>query len=139
MYDDEEDSEYEAEVMGGSAEELQNAVIGHRIVSVEKLDREKYPGGSYSWRLTGVVLTLDDGTRVEVVDTDDCCAYTSIEQYQFLADTDNAVTSVTTEDGFSKWFIYAGGVPVVSMDVGWSPGNPYFYGFGFEINVQKEN
>jgi hypothetical protein len=133
-YDPDYDEKYEAEVMGSSVDELQNAVIGRRIVSVQKA---KYPATVYG-RGEGVELTLDDGTRVLVADTDDCCAYTQVEDFKFLEGVENAITSVNADKDFNKWFIYAGNAPVLEMDVAWSPGNPYYYGFGFEIRVEKE-
>jgi hypothetical protein len=128
------DSDYEAEVMGGNAKELQEAIVGHRIVGV---DKAKPPKDQW-WgrRELAVRLTLDDGREVFIEDTDDCCAFTEVEDFKFLEGVDNAVTSVTTEDGFSKWFIYADSVPVVDLKVAWSPGNPYYYGFGFNIIIK---
>lgn len=132
---DEEDEQYEAEIMGGSAAELEEAVVGRRILSVEKA---KYPGSVYG-RGEGIRLSLDDGTTVFVANTDDCCAFTEVEDFEFLENTENVITSVETDEGFNKWFVYAGNAPVLEMDVAWSPGNPYYYGFGFEIRIEKEN
>lgn len=131
-YDDEYDQRYESEVMGGCVEELANSVIGRRIVRVEKVKGAKYHEES------GIRLTLDNGDQVNVWDTDDCCAYTQVSDFRFLENVDNVITSVTSDDGFEKWFVYAGAVPVLEMDVDWSPGNPYYYGFGFSINVEKK-
>lgn len=131
---DDEDEQYEAEVMGGSAAELEEAVVGRRILSVEKA---KYPASVYG-RGEGIRLALDDGSTVFVANTDDCCAFTEVEDFKFLENTENVITSVRTDEGFNKWFVYAGNAPVLEMDVAWSPGNPYYYGFGFEIRVEKK-
>lgn len=138
-YDDEADSDYEAEVMGGSAKELEAAVIGHRIVEVRKgYDYEQYWDKSQAHSDSGITLVLDNGTEVAVHDTDDCCAYTSVRDFEFLTKTDNVITRVETNEGFDQWHIYAAEVPVVSLGVDWSPGNPYYYGFGFGIAVKKK-
>lgn len=132
-YDDGTDEDYEAEVMGGSAQELEEAVVGRRILSVEKVG---HPRGLY--RRDGIKLSLDDGSTVFVDNTDDCCAFTEVGDFKFLENTENVITSVTTDKDFNKWFVYAGNAPVLEMDVAWSPGNPYYYGFGFEIRVEKK-
>lgn len=129
------DSEYESEVMQGSVDVLAKEVVGRKIVSVETGDQPE--GSWYTGKVT--VLTLDDGSRVRVSDTDDCCAFTEVESFKFLENVDHVITRVETDEGFNKWHIYADTVPVLEMDVTWSPGNPYYYGFGFSINVEKEN
>lgn len=126
------DDDYEAEVMGGSAVEFQTAIVGRKIVKVERIVRD-YSGTAFS---QGVQFTLDDGRVVELHDTNDCCAFTEVKDFEILADLDNVITSVTTVDGYQKWYVYAAGIPVVGVYVDWSPGNPYYYGFGFSITVK---
>lgn len=133
--DDEYDEDCETEVMSGGVEELKKNVVGHRIVSVT---REEVPDAGYG-QSNRTRFVLDDGTSVLLYDTDDCCAFTEVESFKFLEGVDNVITSVETDTGFEKWFIYADRVPVVEMDVSWSPGNPYYYGFGFQVTVEKEN
>ena len=128
------DEEYEASVMEGGAEELRNALIGRRIVAVTK-GANPESGYGKSGRVT---FTLDDGSTAHLDDTDDCCAFTCVDDLKFLEGVENAITSVETTDNYEKWFIYAGGIPVVEMDASWSPGNPYYYGFGFYVTVEKE-
>lgn len=129
-----EDWEYESGVMGGNAKELGEAVIGHRIVSAERGNSRNEWGGN----TLGVTLTLDDGTEVFVADTDDCCAYTQVDSLEFLEGTDNAITRVETNEDFTTWHIYADQIPVVTLGVEWSPGNPYYYGFGFDIVIKNK-
>lgn len=133
--DDAEDADYEAGVMDSGRAELAAAVVGHRIVSVEDVERV---ASDWYYAKPGIKLTLDDGRAVYIADTDDCCAYTDHRDLKFLEGVDNAVTSVTTEGNFTRWFIYAGDVPVVEFGADWSPGNPYYYGFGFDIIVKEE-
>lgn len=133
--DDEVDEKYEAEVMGGSAEEFAGAIVGSKIVSVTKEPFSKDYG-----RSEGLKFVLDNGNVVWLADTDDCCAFTEVEDFKFLGQGEHAITSVTTEDNFQKWYVYAESTPVAEIDVAWSPGNPYYYGFGFEVKVvEKEN
>lgn len=110
--------------MPDSVAELENAVVGHRIVSVES-------SGS------GTGITLDNGTRVELVDTSDCCAYTELESFLLHADkVDHIITGVGTTNGYTTWHIYADMGDVLELTVGWSSGNPFYYGYGFDIRVK---
>ena len=71
-----------------------------------------------------------------LVDTDDCCAYTDLEEIILNLDKiDHAILGVGTTEGYTKWHIYADLGDVVEMQVGWSCGNPFYYGYGFEIAV----
>lgn len=121
-----EDWDYESGVMREGVTALGEAVIGRRIVNAEKRGY---------W---DAVLTLDDGTEVTVHGDSDCCAYTQVESLKFLADVDNVITRVEVDEEFETWHVYAESVPVVTLDVAWSPGNPYYYGFGFEIRVANK-
>lgn len=118
---------------------LAERVVGHRIISAEKrtevppLDKWSYPG-------PGLVLTLDDGTRVVLRDTSDCCAYTELSEFLLHPDKiDHVITGVRAEDGWTAWHIYADAGDVLDLTVGWSPGNPFYYGYGFEIGVLSES
>lgn len=130
---DELDKDYETEVMQGSVDELAAAVVGERIVSIDR--SEPYHRGSGM----NTILTLGSGRRVKVTDTDDCCAFTEVEAFEFLEEGNHVITRVEAEDGFTRWFIYADSIPVAKLGVEWSPGNPYYYGFGFSITVEEEN
>ena len=125
--------------MSENVSTLADAVIGHRIVEVE--ENAPIPKGDrYSWRATnGLRLTLDDGRSVYVANTDDCCAYTSLEGViKHLDQIDHIITGVGTTDGFTKWHIYADLGDVLELSVGWSAGNPFYYGYGFDITVTGE-
>lgn len=131
---------YETEVLGEdwdngtmpqNVDELKNAVVGHRIVSVEKVEE----GGR--WGRPATFITLDSGKVVQMDDTDDCCAYTELESFLLHPDmVDHIITGVGTTDGYNTWHIYADMGDVLKLNVGWSPGNPFYYGYGFNIKVK---
>lgn len=116
--------------------ELERAVIGRRIVKAElgdaPADHTRYGHGDST-----LVLTLDDGTMVRLVDTNDCCAYTELKQFLLHPErVDHAITGVGTTEGYTKWHIYADLGDVLELDVEWSCGNPFYYGYGFYIAVE---
>lgn len=119
--------------MPENVDTLREAVIGRKIVSAVKMDRRHRWGGTYS----ALVLELDNGTQVELMDTDDCCAYTALESF-FLdpKSVDHAILGVGTTEEYTKWHIYADFGDVMRLDVGWSCGNPFYYGYGFDIAVK---
>lgn len=118
--------------MPGNVASLANAVVGHRIVSVE---RGEYEQGWYG-RREGTLIRLDNGHTVRLADTDDCCAYTELEAFLLHPDKiDHIITGVGTTDGYSTWHIYADLGDVLELTVGWSCGNPFYYGYGFHIDV----
>jgi len=121
-------------VMPDNVAELSKHVIGRRIVSANK---EPYSHNWYGAREC-LVLTLDNGKRVTLVDTDDCCAYTSLDSF-FLdpSAVDHAILGVGTTDGYTTWHIYADFGDIMRLDVGWSCGNPFYYGYGFDIIVDS--
>lgn len=47
----------------------------------------------------------------------------------------HALQSGTT-DGYTTWHIYADFGDVMRLKVDWSPGNPFYYGYGFDIAVE---
>lgn len=114
---------------------LANAIVGHRIVSVER-DVTVKDRGSYRCEI-GTALVLDNGKRVVLVDTDDCCAYTSLRGViDKLPETDHIITAVRPDDSYTKWHILADLGEVLELQVGWSSGNPFYYGYGFDIVVE---
>jgi hypothetical protein len=119
---------------------LSAAVVGHRIVKVEKGEVTRQPydfNPDYVRTEPATVITLDNGTRVGLVDTADCCAYTDLETFLLHADQiDHIITGVGTTDGYAKWHIYADMGDVLELTVGWSCGNPFYYGYGFDIAVE---
>jgi hypothetical protein len=111
--------------MPDNVAELSKHVVGHRIVSATTA------GG-------GFTITLDNGTSVELVDTDDCCAYTELQQFLLRPErVDHIITGVGTTDGYTTWHIYADMGDVLELSVGWSSGNPFYYGYGFAIRVNE--
>ncbi|MCW2092821.1 UNVERIFIED_ORG: hypothetical protein M2328_006101 [Rhodococcus erythropolis] len=112
--------------------ELSEAVVGQRIVSAEKGTIE----GRYWGSEEALILTLDNGTQVRLSDTEDCCAYTALEQFLLHPDkVDHIITGVATTEGYTKWHIFADFGDVLELKVGWSCGNPFYYGYGFNISV----
>ena len=113
---------------------LGSHVIGHRITKAERQPREdKYKRHG---KQDVLVLTLDDGTQVELADTGDCCAYTSLAAF-FLdpASVDHIITGVGSTDGYTVWHIYADWGDILRLELGWSCGNPGYYGYGFDITI----
>tara|TARA_Y100000593_G_scaffold64485_1_gene119033 strand:+ start:55 stop:492 length:438 start_codon:yes stop_codon:yes gene_type:complete len=126
--DDEDDG-----TMPGNVAELADGVVGHRIVSARIGDLPAPP----RWGAReGLILTLDNGTRVTLADTSDCCAYTSLDKFLLHPErVDHIITGVGTTDEYQNWHIYADMGDVLELTVGWSPGNPFYYGYGFDIAV----
>lgn len=114
---------------------LREQVVGHRIVKIEEKAKPIQP--EHSWnRDVGLLLTLDDGRIVQLIDTDDCCAYTATEEViRHLDQIDHVITGVGTTEGYTKWHIYADLGDVLEVQVGWSCGNPFYYAYGFDIVV----
>jgi len=107
------------------------AVVGHKIVSARKVRRPT----RYSFD-EKFVITLDNGTEVELGDGGECCAYTRLEDFLLNVDQiDNIITGVGTTDGYETWHVYADAGDVLKMTVGWSCGNPFYYIYGFSIDV----
>lgn len=120
MLDEDED----CGVMPDNVTALAEAVVGQRIVSV-------WYGEDVS-----TVITLDSGKRVALADTNDCCAFTELRSFLLHADRiDHIITGVGTTDGYTTWHIFADFGDVMEMKVGWSCGNPFYYGYGFDIQV----
>jgi hypothetical protein len=137
-------SHYEAEVldqwdddgtMPNNVATLAEAVVGHRIVSAERKTLT-VPRWGADRDVDQFVLTLDDGTQVGLADDGDCCAYTALESFLLHPEkVDHIITGVDTTEGFTRWHIYADFGDVLELQVGWSCGNPFYYGYGFDIHV----
>lgn len=124
--------------MVDSLERVSAAVVGHRIISVDKesVTYQPYEGSTYTRTDTALVLTLDNGTKAAVIGVSDCCAYTDVESFLLHADTiDHVITGVGTTDLFTTWHFYADAGDVLEVKVGWSCGNPFYYGYGFNVVV----
>lgn len=106
---------------------LAEAVVGHRIVAVRE--------GESKWSTT---LVLDNGQQVILSNTNDCCAGTELEKFLLHPDrVDHVIAGVGTTDGYTTWHIYADAGDVLELTVGWSPGNPFYYMYGFQINIEE--
>lgn len=128
------DDDYDDGTMPENVEALSQAVVGHRIVSAERTEAPCRWGGVTQ----ALVITLDDGRRVSLANTSDCCAYTDLEAFFLHPDKiDHAITGVGTTDGYTKWHIFADLGDVLELEIGWSCGNPFYYGYGFDIAVQE--
>ncbi|MFC8531864.1 hypothetical protein [Nocardia sp. NPDC057227] len=127
--------DYDDGTMPSNVETLSEHVVGHRIVSAEL-------GGfgskaNYWGRDHGLVLTLDNGVRVCLADTSDCCAYTDLKAFLLHPEkVDHVITGVATTGGYTKWHIFADLGDVLELTVEWSCGNPFYYGYGFDIMVE---
>lgn len=127
--------------MPNNVAELESAVVGHRIVSAQKESWKQghYPGG-YEYTKSGLVITLDNGERVRLVDDGDCCAWTGLDAFLLHPERiDHVITGIGTTGGYTKWHVYADLGDVLELDVSWSCGNPFYYGYGFEITVEGES
>ncbi len=132
------DPNYDDGVMPRNVDTLAEAVIGHRIVSVTKENVES----NVSWRDAdwATVITLDNGRRVELFDTSDCCAYTDLEAFLLHPEAiDHIILGIGTTEEYTTWHIYADFGDVMEMKVGWSCGNPFYYGYGFDIRIKEIN
>lgn len=120
--------------MPENVEKLAEYVVGHRIVAVSA--KPEYVEGGPWGGTTATLITLDNGVRVALADTSDCCARTELEAFLLNVDkVDHIITGVGTTDGFTKWHIYADAGDVLELTVNWSPGNAFYYGYGFDIFV----
>jgi hypothetical protein len=141
---DMEEERYPEEDLGGESddgtmpenvEKLREAVVGHKIVRAYVDDTAP---DLMDWFTTGnpLVLELDNGRKVELRDTSDCCAYTELREFLLHADQiDHAILGVGTTDGYETWHVYADMGDVLELRVDWSCGNPFYYGYGFNISV----
>lgn len=104
---------------------LREAVIGHRIISAQKTERGD------------LVLTLDSGRSVTLRGGSDCCAYTELNAFILHPEAvDHVILGVGTTDGYETWHIFADFGDVLALTVGWSSGNPFYYSYGFDIQVK---
>ena len=130
------DEDYDDGTMPDNVARLAEEVVGHRIVDVEQnalipRERQSYWGASHGMR-----ITLDNGKSVFLADTNDCCAYTELHSFLLNPElVDHVITGVGTTEGYDTWHIYADAGDVLNLTVGWSSGNPFYYGYGFDIMV----
>lgn len=106
---------------------LTQTVVGHRIVSVERVQDE--------YRFATTFLTLDDGRKVEIADSSDCCAYAEVRAFLLHPEmVEHVITGVGTTDGLTSWHIYASMGDVLNLTVEFGVGSGY-YSYGFNICV----
>lgn len=124
--------------MPNNVAELAKHVVGHRIVSVGPMNGE--PADPHRWELSGTRITLDNGKAVILRNTSDCCAYTELEKIIFnLPTMDHIITNVVADKGYETWHVLADYGEVLELTVAWSAGNPFYYGYGFNIEVIQED
>jgi hypothetical protein len=129
LSDDDDDG-----TMPGNVAALSEAVIGHRIVSAAR----KTILSSWHGNAEALVITLDNGKKVSLEDTNDCCAFTELESFLLNADKiDHVITGVGTTDGYTKWHVFADLGDVLELNIGWSSGTPFYHGYGFDIAVTE--
>lgn len=125
--------EFDDGTMPANVAELKDAVVGHKIVSANLSKVKGYWGG----QVDALVITLDNGREVTLKDTDDCCAFTRLEAFLLNVERiDHVITGVTASDDYETWHVFADMGDVLELTVGWSPGNPFYYGYGFNIEVR---
>ena len=127
------DQDQDDGTMPESLDNLRKAVIGHRIVSVETAEVTNL------WReqVQATVITLDNGKKVRLVGGSDCCAFTEVEAFLLHPEmVDHMVLGVGTTGEYTTWHIYADLGDILELTVGWSCGNPFYYGYGFDITVE---
>lgn len=119
--------------MPANVETLAETVVGHKIVSAEQSGSIHLPD---RWYGSGLILTLDNGDRVVVRDDGDCCAFTEVRNFLLHPELVNHfIAGVGATDGYTKWHIYADAGDILELQVAWSAGNPFYYGYGFDISV----
>lgn len=128
-----QDYEDDDGTMSENVFDLESAVIGHRIVKAEKATRRwaRWRGQSEC-----LVITLDNGHEVQLANTSEWRAFTELEAFLLHPEmVDHIILGVGTTEQYSKWHIYADLGDILELTVGWSCGNPFYYGYGFDINV----
>ncbi len=136
-YHKEDTYEFEDDgTMEDNVAQLEKEVVGYRIVDITK--STEIFGGMYNSVYGDVtVITLENGKQVLLRDSEDCCAYTSLDSFLVNYDKiDHIITGVGTTDGFQTWHIFADFGDVAKLQVSWSAGNPFYYGYGFYIEVR---
>jgi hypothetical protein len=113
--------------------DLENALVGHKIVSVERGEAtRKYYGTD-----AATIITLDNGKRVKLIGEADCCAFTEVQAFLLNPEmVGHLITGVGTTGEYTTWHIYADMGDILQLTVGWSCGNPFYYGYGFTIQVE---
>lgn len=124
---------------------LEDKIVGRKIVSSKMV---KTPGhymrlnanpNGYIFYQDSLELTLDNGHRVYLRNTDDCCAFTEMREFLLHPESvDHVIMGVGTTDDYTTWHIFADFGDVMALTVEWSCGNPFYYGYGFQIDVVED-
>lgn len=110
--------------MPDNVKKLESTLIGQRIARTKRSDGK-------------LVITLQNGREVILVDNSDCCAYTVLEDFLLNPElVQHAILGVGTTDGYETWHIFADFGDIMTLKVGWSCGNPFYYSYGFNIAVR---
>lgn len=140
MYPTEQlDGDYDNGTMPENVEALRERIVGRRIVSAEKGTARVVDGpygGFDPHNAEGLIITLDNGDQVLLEDYSECCAYTTLEKFLLHPDkVEHIITGVGTTNKYQTWHIYADMGDVLELEIEWSCGNPFYYGYGFQIHV----
>lgn len=123
--------------MPENVDTLAQAVVGHRIVKTERRETKRGWWAGDTGMESALVIMLDDGREVRLTNTSDCCAYTDLEAFLLHPErVDHVIMGVGTTDEYTRWHIYADWGDVLELTVAWSCGNPFYYGYGFDIDVE---
>ena len=130
------DPDYDDGTIVKNVDTLGKAVIGHKIVSCEKTQSTD----RWGYKTTVFSITLDNGKQVQLADANDCCAYTTLNNFLLHPESvDHVILGIGTTEKYSVWHVYADFGDILALDVGWSCGNPFYYGYGFDIQVIDPN
>lgn len=125
--------------MGENVRRLGEFVIGRRIVSVDVGTIGPSAISNSSVRTSGgLVLTLDNGARIALVDVSDGYAYTSYASYPILnlEYAQQPITGIEVADFYRRWNLNSELGTVLTISVDWSPcdcGDNPEHGYGFLI------
>ena len=112
-----------------SAKRLHDEVVGHKIIRVED-------SGANFDNITEI--TLDNGKKVIMEGTSDCCAYSYVKSFLLHPESvDHIITGVRTTEDATVWHVFADMGDILKLSVDWSCGNPFYYGYGFDILVRS--
>jgi len=115
-------------------ENLHKALVGRKIVEVEKV---KYEGRwDQGYDDPKALFHLDDGTVVKVGRINDCCALGTFDLENVPKEINARVMAVEAAEDYSKAFILTEG-PLLTADTTWSPGNPFWYSYGFWVKIEE--
>lgn len=129
------DEDHDDGTMPASLDALSDAVVGHRIVSVERGTAPDEWGEDE----VATILTLDNGCRVRIVGNNNCCAFAEVQSFLLHPEmVDHVIMGVGTTGEYTTWHIYADLGDILELSVDWSCGNPFYYAYGFTITVEPE-